>query len=104
MMERGNAIASRGVVFPSTWSGSEAGSYLRFIDFVYHSTLGVKIKKDAFPQRREKKREKSHLPLDTRNRKARREVYHDAGCYDGCGDSQRDGEVGTKKSYQYFDQ
>ena len=25
------------------FSGSEAGSYLRFIDFVYHSTLGVKV-------------------------------------------------------------
>jgi len=24
-------------------SGSEAGSYLRFIDFVYHSTLGLKV-------------------------------------------------------------
>jgi len=31
-------------------SGSEAGSYLRLIDFVYHSTLGlrkIKKKKDA---------------------------------------------------------
>jgi len=32
-------------------SGSEAGSYLRLIDFVYHSTLGLRIikkmKKDA---------------------------------------------------------
>ena len=24
-------------------SGSEAGSYLRLIDFVYHSTLGVRV-------------------------------------------------------------
>ena len=24
-------------------SGSEAGSYLRLIDFVYHSTLGLRI-------------------------------------------------------------
>jgi len=24
-------------------SGSEAGSYLRFIDFVYHSTLGWRV-------------------------------------------------------------
>ena len=24
-------------------SGSEAGSYLRFIDFVYHATLGVRV-------------------------------------------------------------
>jgi len=26
-------------------SGSEAGSYLRLIDFVYHSTLGVRVLK-----------------------------------------------------------
>jgi len=26
-------------------SGSEAGSYLRFIDFVYHSTLGSRVMK-----------------------------------------------------------
>jgi len=25
------------------WSGSEAGSYLRRIDFVYHSTLGLRV-------------------------------------------------------------
>jgi len=24
-------------------SGSEAGSYLRLIDFLYHSTLGVRV-------------------------------------------------------------
>ena len=30
-------------------SGSEAGSYLRLIDFVYHSTLGLRvIKKEKF--------------------------------------------------------
>jgi len=27
-------------------SGSQAGSYLRLIDFVYHSTLGVKVIKE----------------------------------------------------------
>jgi len=26
-------------------SGSEAGSYLRLIDFVYHSTLGLRVVK-----------------------------------------------------------
>jgi len=25
------------------WSGSEAGSYLRFIDFVYHATPGLRV-------------------------------------------------------------
>ena len=25
------------------YSGSEAGSYLRLIDFVYHSTLGLRV-------------------------------------------------------------
>ena len=33
-------------------SGSEAGSYLRLIDFVYHSTLGLRvIKKKKFRDR-----------------------------------------------------
>jgi len=33
-------------------SGSEAGSYLRLIDFVYHSTLGLRvIKKKAMEVR-----------------------------------------------------
>jgi len=27
-------------------SGSEAGSYLRFIDFVHHSTLGLRVIKN----------------------------------------------------------
>ena len=27
-------------------SGSEAGSYLRLIDFVYHSTLGLRVIKE----------------------------------------------------------
>ena len=31
--------------------GSEAGSYLRLIDFVYHSTLGLRvIKKKKMPE------------------------------------------------------
>ena len=29
--------------FTEVCSGSEAGSYLRFIDFVYHSTLGLRV-------------------------------------------------------------
>ena len=29
--------------FTEMCSGSEAGSYLRLIDFVYHSTLGLKV-------------------------------------------------------------
>ena len=33
-------------------SGSEAGSYLRLIDFVYHSTLGLRvIKKKVYEER-----------------------------------------------------
>ena len=35
-------------------SGSEAGSYLRLIDFVYHSTLGLRIIK--------KKKEPPYVP------------------------------------------
>jgi len=29
--------------FTEMCSGSEAGSYLRLIDFVYHSTLGLRV-------------------------------------------------------------
>ena len=29
--------------FTEMCSGSEAGSYLRLMDFVYHSTLGVRV-------------------------------------------------------------
>ena len=29
--------------FTEMCSGSDAGSYLRLIDFVYHSTLGVRV-------------------------------------------------------------
>jgi len=42
-------IASRcsalvwGAAFAEMCSGSEAGSYLRLIDFVYHSTLGLRV-------------------------------------------------------------
>ena len=32
-----------GVNFTEMCSGSEAGSYLRLIDFVYHSTLGLRV-------------------------------------------------------------
>jgi len=33
------------VALRTTPSGSEAGSYLRLIDFVYHSTLGSRVMK-----------------------------------------------------------
>ena len=29
--------------FTGMFSGSEAGSYFRLIDFVYHSTLGLRV-------------------------------------------------------------
>ena len=32
--------------FTEMCSGSEAGSYLRLIDFEYHSTLGLRARKD----------------------------------------------------------
>ena len=32
-----------GTPCPEMCSGSEAGSYLRLIDFVYHSTLGLRV-------------------------------------------------------------
>jgi len=39
--------------FTKMCSGSEAGSYLRLIDFVYHSTLGLRVIK-----------KKKHLRID----------------------------------------
>ena len=33
-------------------SGSEAGSYLRLIDFVYHSTLGLRVIKKKNPKQK----------------------------------------------------
>ena len=37
--------------FTEVCSGSEAGSYLRLIDFLYHSTLGLRvIKKKKYRQ------------------------------------------------------
>ena len=35
--------ASRLIHTKEMCSGSEAGSYLRLIDFVYHSTLGLRV-------------------------------------------------------------
>jgi len=35
--------------FTEMCSGSEAGSYLRLIDFVYHSTLGLRVIKKKRP-------------------------------------------------------
>ena len=44
--ETGQLVKMLEVNFTEMCSGSEAGSYLRLIDFVYHSTLGwIVIKK-----------------------------------------------------------
>ena len=37
---------------PNLCSGSEAGSYLRLIDFVYHSTLGLSVQRREHVRRR----------------------------------------------------
>ena len=55
------ALALRGSQFKNNYftelcRGSEAGSYLRLIDFVYHSTLGVRVIK------KKKKKKKKILP------------------------------------------
>ena len=47
---RGTRSAFKGGEFENNYftemcSGSEAGSYLRLVDFVYHSTLGLRVKK-----------------------------------------------------------
>jgi len=43
------------------YSGSEAGSYLRLIDFVYHSTIGLRVIK--------KKKGAVGRPADRRDKK-----------------------------------
>jgi len=43
---------------PEMCSGSKAGSYSRLIDFVYHSTLGLRV-----IQKKKKLRTPTHLPL-----------------------------------------
>ena len=45
-------IAHTNDYFTEMCSGSEAGSYLRLIDFVYHSTLGLRVIKKKRPRRR----------------------------------------------------
>jgi len=45
-------------------SGSEAGSYLRLIDFVYHSTLGLRVikkKKKVINKEDEEEEKKKNL-------------------------------------------
>jgi len=46
--------------FTEMCSGSEAGSYLRLIDFVYHSTLGLRVIK------KKKKRKGAHTASNSR--------------------------------------
>ena len=41
------AVEGLGLRVLEMCSGSEAGSYLRIIDFVYHSTLGLRVTKTA---------------------------------------------------------
>jgi len=50
-------------------SGSEAGSYLRLIDFVYHSTLGLRVIK-------KRRREEENLFASS---------AHTNGCVQGLG-------------------
>jgi len=45
---RGEGSEVQNNYFTEMCSGSEAGSYLRPIDFVYHSTLGVRVIKKKF--------------------------------------------------------
>ena len=45
MGRRKRCPGHRGRISGGMCSGSEAGSYLRLVDFVYHSTLGFRVKK-----------------------------------------------------------
>ena len=48
---------------------SEAGSYSRLIDFVYHSTLGLRVIKKK--KKKERKRETIDFAFDGRDRRGR---------------------------------
>ena len=54
LRERGRDPASQleNNHFTEMCSGSEAGSYSRLIDFVYHSTLGLRVIKKKDPDSR----------------------------------------------------
>ena len=62
--QSGNFGAKTNNYFAEMCSGSEAGSYLRLIDLVYHSTLGLSVTK--------KKRRSENLRL-----LAKEEASHD---------------------------
>ena len=52
-------------------SGSEAGSYLRLIDFVYHSSLGLKVITQK--KKKKKKKKRPRCGAQARPRKAKSE-------------------------------
>ena len=52
---KSNRIIERRNLFDvevDVWPGSEAGSYLRFIDFVHHSILGLRVTKKKIKKTR----------------------------------------------------
>ena len=49
MVPRGLGGSREMNYFTEMCSGSEAGSYVRLIDFVYHSTLGLRVIKKKIP-------------------------------------------------------
>jgi len=61
-------IAGENNYFTEMCSGSEAGSYLKLIDFVYHSTLGLQVikKKEEEDGLRTAPESGSHAPLEKR--------------------------------------
>ena len=42
-LDREDPVGNENNYFTEMCSGSEAGSYLKLIDFVYHSTLGLRV-------------------------------------------------------------
>ena len=52
---RNGTASRRGVAVPQlVYSGSEAGSCLRLIDFVYHSTVGLRVIKKKKKKKKKK--------------------------------------------------
>ena len=57
--------------FTETCSGSEAGSYVRLIDFVYHSTLGLRVIKKKKKKMQNHTKDKSNRIIPGQRQSAR---------------------------------
>jgi len=62
---------------PQSCSGSEAGSYVRLIDFVYHSTLGFRVMKKKRSIVMQRMMQGLAAASDWRQRRAEKEIHRE---------------------------